>query len=91
MSGPSSRQSGAVLVCHPDPSVSSSAEFMFWADVTEARQAQAEVCHPTCGPACTGIHTIARLGAAREPRRRAGRARPVTAESALNRPGEVML
>lgn len=59
----------AVLVCHPDPSVSSTAEFTYWADAAEARQAEAELAHP-CGPECQQIHSIVRLDAELEPRRR---------------------
>jgi hypothetical protein len=49
----------AVLVCHPDPSVSGTAEFTFWADLAEARQARDEL--TPCGPLCAGAHSIARL------------------------------
>ncbi|MFZ0715919.1 hypothetical protein [Mycobacterium sp.] len=62
----------AVLVCHPEPQQSSSAEFTFWADVAEARRAEAELGH-RCGPLCVEIHTIARLGLEPDPRRRATR------------------
>ncbi len=58
----------AVLVCHPDPSVSGTAEWTFWADLAEAKQARAEL--TPCGPLCIGSHTAVRLGAELEPRRR---------------------
>ncbi len=58
----------AALVCHPDPSMSGSAEFTFWADLREARHAEAEL--TPCGPHCIGSHTAVRLSAELEPRRR---------------------
>lgn len=60
----------AVLVCHPDPSKPGSAEFTFWANLDEARQAEAELCHPRCGPHCIGSYTAVRVSAQLEPRRR---------------------
>lgn len=87
MSAAASFPARAGLVCHPDPSVSGSAEFTYWADVDEARQAEAEL--TPCGPQCIGVHTIARLDTGPEPRRRSGRSQPLTAESALIPAGEV--
>ena len=55
----------AVLVCHPDPNVSGSAEFTFWADVKEAEQARDEL--TPCGPLC-GVHTVVRVDLEPDPR-----------------------
>ena len=63
-----STEDRAVLVCHPDPSVSGSAEWTFWADLTEAQAALNEL--TPCGPHCIECHTAARLDSGREPRRR---------------------
>lgn len=72
---------GAVLVCHRGQSAGYSAEWTFWADVQEARRAEAELCHP-CGPLCVD-HTIARLDAEREPRRRPSSTRTTATASAV--------
>jgi hypothetical protein len=66
MNAPASQHARAVLVCHPDPSVSGSAEFTFWADVEEARQARDEL--TPCGPLCAGAHSVARLDLEPNPR-----------------------
>ncbi|MHA7652955.1 hypothetical protein ACX9NE_25340 [Mycobacterium sp. ML4] len=50
----------AVLVCHQGTETGPiTAEWTYWADVEEARQAEAELARP-CGPLCIGVHTIVR-------------------------------
>jgi hypothetical protein len=56
----------AMLVCHPDPSMSCSAEFSFWANVAEALHARAEL--TPSGPLCLGAHSVARLDLEPDPR-----------------------
>lgn len=59
----------AALVCyHAAETGSITAEFTYWADADEAQRVEAEL--TPCGFLCVGIHTIARLDAEPEPRRR---------------------
>lgn len=68
MSAPASQHAGAVLVCHPDPKASGSAEWTVWADVAEARLAAIELAMPVCGPRCIGVHTVVRVDLEPNPR-----------------------
>jgi hypothetical protein len=68
----------AALVCyHNPPSGPMSVEWTYWDSRKEARQAAAEL--TPCGPLCIGVHSAVRLDLMPEPRRRAGRHRPLTA------------
>jgi hypothetical protein len=58
---------GAVLVCHPDPRIAGGAEFTFWANAAEARQAEVEL--TPCGNRCSGRHSVARVDLEPDPRR----------------------
>jgi hypothetical protein len=54
----------AALVCYRN--LPNSAEWTYWADLTEARQAEAELC--PCGPLCAGIHSAVHVDIVPEPR-----------------------
>jgi hypothetical protein len=56
----------AVLVCHRGQSTAYSDEWTFWADIEEARQAEAELA--PCGPQC-GVHIVVRLDLEPDPLR----------------------
>jgi hypothetical protein len=60
----------AVLVCyryHPN-----SAEWTYWDSREQAREANAELAAPWCGPACIGFHSAVSVYVEPDPRRRAG-------------------
>lgn len=52
----------AVLVCHhEDQAGAHGAEWTYWPNRAQARQAEAEL--TPCGPDCIGVHTVAALDA----------------------------
>ena len=59
----------AALVCYRSTEKGPiTAEFTYWADVEEARQAETEL--TPCGALCAGIHTVACLDVEVQPRRK---------------------
>lgn len=77
MSAPDSPPVRAVLVCYRGgESGGFTAEFTSWESVEEARVVEAEL--TPCSPLCIGVHSVVKLGGEQEPRRRAGRHRPLT-------------
>jgi hypothetical protein len=87
MSAPASRPARAALICYRSTRTGPiTVEWTYWDSTGQARQAQAEL--TPCGPLCVGVHSVVRLDLEPEPRRRAGRDRPLSAGSSL-RAGEV--
>jgi hypothetical protein len=72
----------AALVCYRSTQTGPvTVEWTYWDSTGQARQAEAEL--TPCGPQCIGVHSVVRVDLLPEPRRRAGRDRPVTAGSSL--------
>lgn len=70
----------AALVCyHAPPDGAYTAEWTYWDSREQARQAEAEL--TPCGPLCIGVHSVVRVDATSEPKRRADRRQPVTTGS----------
>lgn len=74
MSPPTARPGHAVLVCHRGPSAGYQAEWTYWDSTEQARESEANLTHPCCGPLCIGIHSVVSPG--REPGRRRTAGRP---------------